>query len=163
MKYLLACCLLLTALAQTTRAREQSEESSPRFASKDSTKVQKSPTGALLRSLVLPGWGQWYNDQKIKAGIVVAAQATLIGFRFYFHNQASQFEKGSPEYNFYLDRRNFMYWLMAGVVVLSMLDAYIDAHLYNFDTGPDLALRFGAWRDRGRPTGLVRVGLRASF
>ncbi len=27
---------------------------------------EKNPTGALLRSFVLPGWGQFYNEKPLK-------------------------------------------------------------------------------------------------
>lgn len=127
--------------------------------------TKKSPRGAMLRALVFPGWGQWYNEQYIKAGIVFVAQSTIIAFSFYYNDKANDFPAGSVERNFYEDRRNLTYWLIAGVTLLSVLDAYIDAYLYDFDTGPDLALRFGTLRDwNGRldaPT--FGMSLRATF
>ena len=42
----------------------------------------------------------------------------------------------STDYNEYLnrlDRRNGYLWWTAGVIVISMLDAYVDAHLFGFD------------------------------
>ena len=50
-----------------------------------------SPSGALRRSLILPGWGQIYNKQYIKAPIVVAALAGLIGVTVHGHNRARLF------------------------------------------------------------------------
>ncbi|MFQ6116486.1 MAG: DUF5683 domain-containing protein [bacterium] len=105
---------------------------------------KKSPTGALIRSMIFPGWGQWYNDQKIKAAIAFSAESFLVGLALHFNTKASENEPGSSERNFYIDRRNLTFWLLGGVALLSMIDAYVDAYLYDFDTGPNLALRVGA-------------------
>lgn len=39
--------------------------------------VLKSRSGAMFRSLVVPGWGQAYNDEPVKAGVVLATVGTL--------------------------------------------------------------------------------------
>lgn len=103
---------------------------------------KKSPTGALLRSLVFPGWGQWYNDQKIKAGIAFAAEGFFVGLAVYNNDKMNHAQTNS-ELAYYRDKRNLSYWLLGGVVLLSMLDAYVDAYLYDFDAGPDLSMRVG--------------------
>ncbi|MFQ5601638.1 MAG: DUF5683 domain-containing protein [bacterium] len=112
-------------------------------------KKKKSPKGAVLRSLAFPGWGQWYNEQKIKSLLVFSTESFLIGLSFYYNNKATNSDSGSVSKEFYTDKRNLMYWLIGGFTLLSMLDAYIDAHLYDFDTGPDLALRIGAISEAG--------------
>lgn len=128
---------------------------------------KKSPTGALLRSLAFPGWGQWYNEKKLKAIIAFSAETFLIGLALHLNHQANrdrrpedftdpgrEITKGNfrnlveRERNFYLDRRNLTYWWLAGVKLLSMLDAYVDAYLHDFDAGPDLALRVGLLQRR---------------
>lgn len=135
----------------------------------DSTQMtklrKKSPTGALLRSLVFPGLGQWYNEQKIKAAIAFSAESFLVGLAVYFNNKAKQSEPGSTERNFYKDRRNLTFWVLGGVTLFSMIDAYVDAYLYDFDTGPELALRLGTLptsTSMERPFGLG-LSLRAKF
>jgi hypothetical protein len=116
----------------------------------DSTKTatmpgkQKSPTGAMMRALFFPGWGQFYNEQYIKSVLAFTGQTTLLAWSFYFNHQVKLSEPGSGDEAYYKDRRNLMYWLMGAVVLLSMLDAYIDAHLYDFDAGPDLSMRVGS-------------------
>ncbi len=115
----------------------------------------------MIRSLVFPGLGQFYNEQYIKAAIVLAGQGTRIGFSFYYKNRAS---KIPLEEEFYKDRRNLMYWWIGAATLLSMLDAYIDAHLYDFDTGPDLAIRIGALNDSFGADGVdFGFSLRAEF
>lgn len=104
---------------------------------------KKSPKGAMLRSLAFPGWGQWFNEQKIKSVLVFTTQGALIGLRFHFNNKAKKSDPGSQERAINIDKRNSIYWIMGAVTLLSMLDAYIDAHLFDFDTGPDLEMRVG--------------------
>ncbi len=103
---------------------------------------KKSPKGAMLRSM-LPGWGQLYNGQIIKGLLVVGGQGALIFNAVRLNGEAANVESGSLAHNYYIDRRNLMFWFMGGLTLLSMLDAYIDAHLYDFDTGPDLSIRVG--------------------
>lgn len=40
--------------------------------------VLRSRSGAMFRSVVLPGWGQAYNDELLKAGLVGGAVGTLV-------------------------------------------------------------------------------------
>lgn len=98
----------------------------------------------MLRSLALPGWGQLYNRQWIKALVVVGAQTALVGYAVHFNSSARDFPEGSSNREANIDRRNGMFWLMALTKLLSMVDAYVDAQLYDFDAGPDLALQLGA-------------------
>ena len=156
--------------APNAKARESGSSFNQNFEKKiveDSTKntklKTKSPKSAMIRSLVFPGLGQFYNEQYIKAAIVLAGQGTLIGFSFYYNNKASN--STTPlEKEFYQDRRNLMYWWIGAATLLSMLDAYIDAHLYDFDTGPDLAIRIGALNDSFGADGVdFGFSLRAEF
>lgn len=143
-----------TVAGDTTTARQPTKKKS------------KSPKGAMLRSLALPGWGQAYNGQWIKTVIVLAAHGALIGYAIYYDNQATKFRAQPAQQEFYQDKRNLMFWLLGATKLLSMLDAYIDAHLYDFDAGPDLALRLGALQtDLGASSRPIMLGfsLRAKF
>ncbi|MDX1438510.1 MAG: DUF5683 domain-containing protein, partial [Rubricoccaceae bacterium] len=42
-----------------------------------------SPRGALIRSLIIPGWGQVYAGQPIKTPFVVGALGGLVGLSIY--------------------------------------------------------------------------------
>ena len=110
----------------------------------DTTAVQpkgKSPSGALLRSLVVPGWGQLYNGKYLKALIYAGAQ---LSFAYAAHVQNNRYLHYKNLDNddlaeFYKDDRNRMLWWIFGVTLLSMGDAYVDAHLWNFDVSDDLS------------------------
>src|SRR5512133_1907958 len=40
--------------------------------------MAKSPLGAVIRSAILPGWGQWYNESYWKIPIVIGLSAWMI-------------------------------------------------------------------------------------
>ena len=54
------------------------------------------------------------------------------------------------------DNRNAYLWFLAGAVFVSMWDAYVDAHLYNFDQQRKELDLMGGVDDKGR----VRVAWR---
>lgn len=107
----------------------------------------KSPTGALLRSVIFPGGGQFYNRKYIKGMLVFGTETTLLTLaavdwsrvnthKRNFQNTAYSYSDRLWEfeqYQFYDDRRNLFLWITAGVIFLSMFDAYVDAQLYHFD------------------------------
>jgi len=98
-----------------------------------------SPKGAMIRSIIFPGWGQWYNKKKLKAGLVFLTETGIIGTAFYWQNKKQNAQNPDDE-EFYLDNRNLAFWYLSGVVLLSMADAYVDAHLAGFDVSPELGL-----------------------
>ena len=129
---------------------------------------RKNPTGALFRSAFVPGWGQFYNEKYIKAAIIAGIEVYLINevythwhkadlhekhFRNAFDNpvyQAEEFARYEKE----LDRRGNATWFLAATVFFSMFDAYVDAHLSDFDQ-PDKA--FEVYIGPGRDDEVVAV------
>lgn len=116
----------------------------------------KSPAGALFRSVAFPGWGQFYNGKYFKSLVVFGTETTFITLatiewgrrnehKKNFENLPSDHpDKGweFEQFRFYEDRRNLFLWITAGIIFLSMFDAYVDAHLYDFDKEevPDLSI-----------------------
>jgi len=121
------------------------------LAAEDQTVVKEtvkkhSPTGALLRSAAIPGWGQFYNKKYIKAAIIGGIESVLIYQTAYYWSRTSKYEglyQGDTStvtriekynnYDRYRDLRNQHIWLLGITVFYSMFDAYVDAHLNNFD------------------------------
>lgn len=100
----------------------------------------------LLRSAVLPGWGQFYNRQYIKATIFAAGEWYLIigiaqdwrktsRYSKSFNAATDLAEKGVQFNNYikYRDRRNLKLWVLAATIFYSMFDAYVDAQLSDFN------------------------------
>jgi hypothetical protein len=161
---LIAICWLVFWFEPTFARGSEVYQSLPRQSRADSSrssKEKKSPSGAMLRSLLFPGWGQWYNNQKIKAALVLAAQGTLVGLAVHYNNRAKENVADSADYEKFIDKRNQTFWFMGGVTLLSMLDAYIDAYLYDFDVGPELELRAGLIENRSMS--VIGVSIRARF
>jgi hypothetical protein len=113
--------------------------------------MHKSPLGAVLRSAVLPGWGQVYNQSYWKVPVVWG----FIGFyTYYWIDQNKKYRNTINDYtggnkwgwtqsiyetrrNFYRDQRDLFAIYIGIVYALNMLDAYVDAHLFDFSVDED--------------------------
>jgi TM2 domain-containing membrane protein YozV len=105
-----------------------------------------SPRGALLRAFIFPGWGQFYNHRYAKGVGVLLVETTLVvelAQRWQTTNQlwekSRSYPPGSEERQIYQDRylkaeerRNAYSWWTSGFIILSALDAYVDAYLFGF-------------------------------
>ena len=100
--------------------------------------------GAMLRSALLPGWGQWYNGAKIKSILVFGVEAGL-GAGAVVQNQRYIEERYRSEVDvtavqFYQDSRGQLLWYMGAGYFLNILDAFVDAYLWDFDTSENLSV-----------------------
>jgi hypothetical protein len=123
----------------------------------------KSTTIALLSSMVIPGAGQIYNGSYWKTPVVWG-----LGYYFYsvYRNQDNNYNKFRYQYDtsitvkqpngdtqlrslrdFHKSQRNEFGWYIAMTYILNILDAYVDAALYNFEVSPNLQGR-SEWRMR---------------
>lgn len=119
----------------------------------DSVKTPvKSPTGAMIRSLIFPGWGQLYNGKIFKAILIFGAETGLIANSIYLNQKYKEwdqkYKKSEPGFDqdvifanreFYINNRNASNWWLVGVILFSMADAFVDAHLSDFDESPNLS------------------------
>ncbi len=103
---------------------------------------KRSPSGALLRSAVLPGWGQFYNDKPVKGVILGTVELGLLAWLISEHVQAEDartdfLASGDPadeeRYNVHSQRRIDLIWYTSAAWLYGMLDAYVDAYLYSFE------------------------------
>jgi hypothetical protein len=117
----------------------------------------KLPGVALALSAVLPGAGQFYNESYWKIPI-------LLGFGYYFATQWIDNNDSTRHYRnlyaqsitpqntggdsrfrdlreFYKDQRDTFSWYIFIYYIVNLVDAYVDASLYDFDVGDDLAIR----------------------
>jgi hypothetical protein len=127
--------------------------------------MQKSPMGALLRSAVLPGWGQFYNESYWKIPIVWGVSAWFIylwldrddNYQFYkklYNDSFSETSNGNSSFkrlrDIYRDDRDLYAVYFGLTYFLNFIDAYVDAHLFDFEIGfnnytqePELRLKIG--------------------
>jgi hypothetical protein len=123
------------------------EDSEPDF------EMSKSPLGAVLRSAVIPGWGQFYNESYWKIPLVVGLSAYLV---YGIISEHSLFTDYSALYDatittddpagdlqlkqfreIYRDRRDTFAWWFLVTYLLQIADAFVDAHLYDFDVSEE--------------------------
>ena len=110
--------------------------------------LPKSPGKASLLSAFIPGAGQYYNDRYIKSGLVFGIQVGLILRTVHHNERVNRFRHRSSDYDKqrYIDaydaRQSFIFWIGTSAL-LSAMDAYVDAHLINFQKlKEEIHLRF---------------------
>ncbi|HYF04288.1 MAG TPA: DUF5683 domain-containing protein [Patescibacteria group bacterium] len=119
--------------------------------------LTKSPTGAVLRSLAFPGWGQWYVGDKWKTPVFAAAWGSIVYLIVQNHvnysDRNDQYQAaraiGTPntellrrQREVFRDNRDRAAFVLAGVYIISAVDAYVGAHLYDFNVDDDLSFGF---------------------
>jgi hypothetical protein len=153
---LCSICLVFHAFAQNTPDVKKDTVELKSYA------TRFDPKKALLFAAVLPGMGQVYNKKYWKLPLVYGG---FIGFGY----GVNFYQKGYTKYkselfdvletgeqfsksgftesqlrtivNRYRRERDFMIILMAGMYLLQIVDAHVDAHLKEFDLNPNLHVR----------------------
>jgi len=106
---------------------------------------RKSPTVAMVSSMVLPGLGQLYNGRRIKTIIAVGAFSYYLGTAWFEQKEAQKslkardaLDPGSFEwreedawYQFHKETSRDYLWWSGAVWIITVLDAFVDAHLYD--------------------------------
>ncbi|CUU04353.1 hypothetical protein JGI1_00974 [Candidatus Thermokryptus mobilis] len=115
----------------------------------------KSPTKAMLMSAVLPGLGQFYNKSYWKVPIIYGLAGYFVyefkqndrNYRYYRELYIRSIEISGGDYrykrlrDFYRDQRDLFGIYLALLYLANIVDAYVDAHLYNFDVGENLSIQ----------------------
>ena len=108
--------------------------------------MAKSPWFAVLQSAVVPGLGQIYNESYIKAPLIWGAAALLVYGWIYNDDlykdngnlyQQSQIERYKTLRTFYRDQRDLFTIYLGLLYLLNLVDAYVDAHLFDFNVEED--------------------------
>ena len=149
----------------------QGDENLDRFA-------ERSTTAAVLMSIPMPGWGQFYGDTPFWGVVAFSAQMWFYGnIAMQMRRQERQrvardaFEVGSPEYEFrdalvteHSERARDFFWWAAGSLLLVSLDAYVSVQLVDFNSPvpptPDLDQGLGSEVSHG---GVVALTLHLPF
>ena len=93
----------------------------------------RSPTGVMLRSLVVPGWGQATYGRKVSAGIMLGVEGLSVGMLLKISSDMDQIRSTDSER--LADKRQQREDWAAILVfnhLMSGLEAYVSAHLYDF-------------------------------
>lgn len=114
----------------------------------------KSTTIAMFGSMVLPGAGQMYNESYWKTPVVwglgyyfysvYRRQDDLYRtYRFQYDTSITSAQPGGDTdlrnlRDFYKNQRNEFGWYLAITYIVNVVDAYVDAALFNFEVSPNL-------------------------
>ena len=119
--------LLGLILAGFSQATAQENEIA---AANDSLPV--NPRSALLRSAVIPGWGQWHNGHPWKAAFFAGAASGLLASALVEVRSLDDVTTAA-ERETRSNRRNTRFLYFGLTVTLAAIDAFVDAHLAGFD------------------------------
>jgi hypothetical protein len=160
------CCVLSllcmeparTATAQvpvdtTVRAVDTSQHPTPntQIASDSVQRRPTTPTGAMFRSFLLPGWGQAVYGRKVTAGVMLGIEGLALGMLLKTGSELEHIRAtGSASETAKLQEREDWYAILIFNHLMSGLEAYVSAHLYDFPG--DLELQ-------ALPQGGMRVGV----
>ena len=126
-----------------------------RIAPMDSTRLRfhrgrfDAPRWVMMRSLLVPGWGQLHNGSWLKALLLGGGEVALIvgivrdndsldGLRAAAERARVEADEATynaavQPYNDRLDRLTSREWLLGGVLVYALADAFVDAHFRDFE------------------------------
>jgi hypothetical protein len=135
-----------------------------------------TPGWVMLRSLVVPGWGQLSNGSWLKAVLLGGGEVVLITRLIQddrtLRDLRAQADRARLEgdnetqnaaveaYNSRLNQFVARQWLLGGLLVYALMDAYVDAHFRDFkvEFEHDPGLSGGAFL-----SGQTRLSLRWNF
>ncbi len=149
------------------------------------------PRTVMLRSLMVPGWGQITNQQAWKVPIVYGVIGGMIYAAIVFDNQYQGYRAAyynsfadntdmrfgptpdfvNPDFsqeglrqqrNSFRNQRDLTFVLVGVAYALNAIDAYVFAHMRDFDVSDDLSARISPVVVPG-PDDAFRAGLSVSF
>jgi hypothetical protein len=112
--------------------------------------MQKSPWGAVARSAVLPGWGQFYNEDFWHIPVIWGFLGWF-GYQWYLNNKDYKENRDlfiNTENTLYKSRRDFyrdqrdqftIYFVIT--YLLNLVDAFVGAHLFDFSVEEDYLIK----------------------
>ncbi len=119
----------------------------------------KSPKKAALYSATIPGLGQIYTKKYWKVPIVYAGIITSVYFIDENNKQYKKYKNAALQsyeteqnqlgYTYselktlkdhYRRNRDVSYFSLIGIYLLNIVDASVNAHLYNFDVSDDISI-----------------------
>ena len=145
---LLILIFLLHLSAGSTSAQVQPLDSNSVKIDTSKFVMKKSAMGAVLRSAVIPGLGQYYNESYWKIPIVLgflgwfaynwnSNNNSYMNYRDLYNESLNQNSAGNSTYlsnrEFYKDQRDLFAVFFGLAYLLNLIDAYVDAHLFDFD------------------------------
>jgi hypothetical protein len=152
---------LLTLLIAAQNVSAQVQPKDTNYVKIDTSKfvMQKSPWGAVLRSAIIPGLGQFYNKSYWKIPVVwgflgwcgyywIQNNNSYKQYRdLYSQNINSDINPSTLDFyhkarEFYKDQRDQFAVYIGLTYFLTLVDAYVDAQLFDFDVSKINSVNF---------------------
>ena len=139
--HIIKISIIIILLIAPFYAQDSTSTASENNSTTDSVFVmKKSPWGAVLRSAILPGWGQFYNESYLKIPIIWGLAAWFIYnwnlnnnyFKIYANLALQDYNYYYKNRDFYHDQRDLFTIYMGITYLLNLVDAYVDAQLFDF-------------------------------
>ncbi|MFH0733653.1 MAG: DUF5683 domain-containing protein [bacterium] len=114
--------------------------------------MTKSPWGAVLRSAIVPGWGQYYNESYWKTPLVLSITGYFAyvwvhnnnlykDYKSLYNTALANNSRFAASYkgkrDFYRDERDLFAFYIGLTYFLNLVDAYVDAQLFDFTVSED--------------------------
>ena len=140
-KHIISFALLFLLMQNFNYAQQTQTDESDNPKNDSLFVMTKSPMGAVLRSAILPGWGQIYNESYIKAPIVWGIFGGLAAVWIFNNNKYKEngdlfIQTGIEQFrtlrSFYRDQRDLVSIYVGLTYLLNLIDAYVDAQLFDF-------------------------------
>ena len=129
-----------------------------------------APRWVMLRSALIPGWGQFHNRAWLKSIGVAAAEGLMIAKLFQDERDLDRLSRAADRaqdandepafvaavtaYNARLTETINRRWLFGGLLAYALADAYVDAHFSRFNVEFDTGTSGGS----SRPGARLRLG-----
>ena len=108
--------------------------------------MQKSPWGAVGRSAVIPGWGQFYNEDYLHIPVIWGLLGWF-GYQWVLNNdnykiyrdsfiKTGDLSDQSLRYSYRDQRDKFAIYFVI-TYLLNLVDAYVGAHMFDFSVEED--------------------------
>jgi hypothetical protein len=115
---------------------------------------EKDSRVAMLSALAFPGLGQLYNGRRFKAVLALGWEAFYV-WKIYTEDREAMrslarrdrarfgsldYRYHDAFYQFHKAVRLDYVWFMGAFMLFNLVDVYVDAHLFDFRTSPDLGI-----------------------
>ena len=132
--------------------------------------VRRNKSDAMFRSMAVPGWGQVYNNQKVKGYLITGASGALVigAVANYMigSSQYSKYKNGTPEDVGYYDKAKKSYqtgdtllYVFVGVWAIAAVDGYLNGPDEEKIEVPARAASSGPGKSDGKISKTLSVGL----
>jgi len=145
-KIIIKSVLIIVFTSILLPAQQYSGKDTSAVVETETFQMQKSPWGAVGRSAIIPGWGQFYNEDYWHIPVIWGFLGWF-GYQWVLNNDNYKTYRDSfketenpidkQKRDFYRDQRdNFAIYFVL-TYLLNLVDAYVGAHLFDFSVEED--------------------------